>query len=303
MVRQISCRAHASGVASARIKRSASDAAAPDAVLSNMHQTVLALAAAPREKGDLRVVVRRVVPTRRSVEPQVHHRARAAGRLCALRRRRICRDARDIVRHEKRVGTGREPARVPRLAGDGPRRVHAHRAKERARAPRIEGQAWRKLNQDGTERASQGRHVGEEIREQGSRPGELRLVRDRAWQLYRKTKRARHSGAPPLERGRPMPPPERAVDFQGAEHRGVARQAAPHRGKRRGNLARNRPPRGPHMNANSGHAGPWHPWRRCARRARAPHPTRMLRRDFGQFSGGARLAERGVHEQTPRRLA
>jgi hypothetical protein len=153
-------------------------------------------------------------------------------------------NSRDSSRDQHCLDLAREPRRMTWLEYHIAGVVISQGIEEGARDPGVKRQAWRKLDQNRTEFASQPCRLSKKLVEGRSGIHELRLMRDRLRELYGKSKVVRNRCSPPLVRCQSMRPIKAGVDLDRIKEARVALEVSSSRGKPLGVLAANVPARG-----------------------------------------------------------
>jgi predicted aspartyl protease len=153
-------------------------------------------------------------------------------------------NSRDSSRDQHCLDLAREPRRMTWLEYHIAGVVISQGIEEGARDPGVKRQAWRKLDQNRTEFASQSCRLSKKLVEGRSSIHELRLMRDRLRELYGKSKVVRNRCSPPLVRCQSMRPIKAGVDLDRIKEARVALEVSSSRGKPLGVLAANVPARG-----------------------------------------------------------
>jgi hypothetical protein len=153
-------------------------------------------------------------------------------------------NSRDSSRDQHCLDLAREPRRMTWLEYHIAGVVISQGIEEGARDPGVKRQAWRKLDQNRTEFASQSCRLSKKLVEGRSGIHELRLMRDRLRELYGKSKVVRNRCSPPLVRCQSMRPIKAGVDLDRIKEARVALEVSSSRGKPLGVLAANVPARG-----------------------------------------------------------
>jgi hypothetical protein len=153
-------------------------------------------------------------------------------------------NSRDSSRDQHCLDLAREPRRMTWLEYHIAGVVISQGIEEGARDPGVKRQAWRKLDQNRTEFASQSCRLSKKLVEGRSGIHELRLMRDRLRELYGKSKVVRNRCSPPLVRCQSMRPIKAGVDLDRIKEARVALEVSSSRGKPVGVLAANVPARG-----------------------------------------------------------